>query len=118
MDPRTTEKLAQLRDYYWDNDDSLRYIDTIEKRLRAVIAKEKLKDNTAVVQIIADAASRVHVINASLQTDEKLTDSQRQALFVERRVHTFWLNRFDPSIIEKNYQAIDDMLDKELDRIK
>lgn len=117
MDPLVTEKLKQLREYYYDDDYSLKYIATVEKNIRTLVVQEELMQNKAVVAIVDDARGRIDTINKLLTMDEDLTTEARAKLYRERNVHQFYLDRFEGRDISKRFDGINGILDQELTRI-
>lgn len=118
MNPIFKQKIKELKGYYYDDELSLKWVESQEKRLKAVIMKEKLGNSAAAAAIVDEALHRIEVINQLLQNDESLTAEERTKLFTERKVHKFWLDRFDTKTIQKQYDSISGALDKELKRIR
>lgn len=117
MDANTISKLQKLREYYYDDDYSLKWIDDVEKNIRKLVVQEDLSTNKAVVAIIDDAMARINTINQFLQMDENLTTEDRSKLYRERNVHQFYLDRFVGRDIEKRFETTGKVLDQELERI-
>ena len=117
MDPRISEKIKQLRDYYYEDTGSLKVVEGFEKQARTLILKDKLMENQSVVAIVDEARKRVNLINTLLQTDSKMSEEFRQKLFTEKEVHQFYLDRFDNKEIEKRFESLEASLNRELDRI-
>lgn len=117
MDPKIIEKLKQLRDYYYDDAFSLKWIEETEKKIRKLIAQDNLTKNKSVVAIIEDAKNRINTINQFLTMDENLTQEDRNRLYRERTVHQFYLDRFEGRDIEKRFESINSVLNEEVNRI-
>lgn len=117
MDVVIQEKLKKLRDYYYDDERSLKIIDGYEKHIRQNIVKDKLMENASVVSIVNEAKKRVALVDLLLKTDKTLTDIARIELFKEKEVHKFYIDRFDNVDIEKRMDAIHSVIDIELNKI-
>lgn len=114
MDPLLTEKLKRLRDYYWNDEGSLKQIDSYEKNVRKLVILEKLMENQSVIEIVKDAKNRVKTIDIILTTDKNLNETARLELFKEKEVHKFYLDRFDNVSIEQRMEAIYKVVDEEI----
>lgn len=117
MDPRIAEKIKQLKDYYYDDEGSLKVVEAFEKQARTLILKDKLMENASVVFIVDEARKRVDTINLLLQTDKEMPQEIRAKLFTEKEVHKFYLDRFDNKEIEKRFESLGSSIDRELERI-
>lgn len=116
MDPKTKEKLKKLRDYWFDDEYSLKFVDTVEKTLRKIMVKEKLAGNKAVQAILADVKDRIKAIDTMLIYDEEMTELERKLLMREKKVHGFYLNRFDGKNVDEQFESVGKLLDEELER--
>jgi hypothetical protein len=118
MPPEIIQKITKLRKYWYDDDSSLKWVESVEKRLRNAIDAGELSKNKSVLPIIADANDRIKVINLLLVNDEKMTDDIRKLLLRERSVHKFWLNRFSAEHTDTKIETINSLLDEELKKIQ
>lgn len=118
MDENTKAKLKQLREYYYDEGYSLKWIDATEKNIRRLVAQEGLADMPSVAAIIEDAKKRISTINQIISFDEDLTMEDRKKLIAERKAHQFYLNRFEGRDIDKQFELVHKILDEEIERIK
>lgn len=110
-------KLKRLKEYYYDDDYALKWIDTIERSIKQCIKATGIEENEAVRMIIEDAEKRINVINIVLQNDEKLTQDDRNKLFSERAVHKFYLDRFDGRRVSNRYKSAQSLLDEEVAKL-
>lgn len=104
------KKLADLRAEYIDADAQARITST-EQALRRNIKEAELAKNPTVEKIIAEADKTIKEISYLLANDEDLTDVQRKALFAEKRVHLFWLQRLDGTRANQAIEAIEQTVD-------
>lgn len=111
------EKIKRLREYYYDDEMSLKVVDGIEQRLRQAITADKLAENKSVIGIVEEAERRVSMIDTLLITDEKMTQEVRAKLLTEKKVHRFYLERFDNKKKDEKYKSINEMLDQEIRRL-
>ena len=118
MDADTQAKLKTLREYYYDDDYSLKWVAETEKKIRSLVVQQELMKNSSVVAIVEDARSRVNTINKLLTYDETLSQEDRNKLFRERNVHQFYLDRFEGRDIDKRFESINTVLDEELAKIQ
>lgn len=118
MDPEIQAKLKSLREYYYDDEYSLKWIADTEKNIRSLAVNEKLSENGSVQAIIEDATGRINTINQLLTYDETLTQEDRNKLYRERNVHQFYLDRFSGRDIEKRFSTISGIIDQEVERIQ
>lgn len=116
MDPKVKAKLAKLREYWFDDEYSLKFLEVIEKNLRKIMIKEKLASNKAVQAVLADVKDRIKAIDTMLIYDEDMTEVQRKLLMREKKVHGFYLNRFDGKNVEEQFESVGKLLDEELVR--
>lgn len=114
MPPEIRQKIKKLREYWFDDDYSLKWVDSVEKALRKVMVREKLSQNKAVLAILADVKDRLRVIDLMLVNDEEMTEDERRLLLREKKVHNFYLNRFDGSKVEEQFEKVGNILDEEL----
>ena len=108
------DKIRKLREYWSDDEDSLKFVVGVEKRLRALVLKEKLSDSKAISDIVEDARRRISAINAILTNDEELPEMKRKLMFHERKVFQFFLDRLDGKKLDQQYEAVGRLLDEEL----
>ena len=116
MDEITKAKLKQLKEYYYENDFSMKWIESVEKNIRQLVAMEDLAKNSSIQAIVNDARSRINTVNQLLSIDEDLTTDDRKKLFAEKKVHQFYLDRFEGRSIEKRFDRINSILDEEIKR--
>lgn len=117
MDAETISKLKKLREYYYDDEYSLKWVESVEKNIRKLIVLEDLTKNKSVIAIIDDAKKRISTINQFLTLDENLTQEDRNRLYRERVVHQFYLDRFEGRDIQKRFDSINSALDEEIARL-
>lgn len=117
MNPELTDKLKKLREYYYEDNLSLKWIESVENNIRRLVMTEKLAESGAVQAIVADAQGRINTINKLLVFQEDLSLEDRNLLYRERGVHQFYLDRFEGRDLEKRLERIDNILDEELTRI-
>jgi len=117
MNTEIKEKLKTLREYYYEDNGSIKWIDMVEKNIRRLVALSDLAKNAAVIAIIDDARKRIDTINQFLSFDEEMGQEERKAFFKERDVHQFYLDRFEGRSIEARFERINGMLDEEIDKI-
>ncbi len=117
MDPSITEKLDKLREYWYNDDYSLKWVDDVEKNIRKGIVAQELSKNKAVIPIIEDARSRISTINKLLVYDEKMDIDTRKMLMREKSVHQFYLDRFDGRDLDQRLEAVGKVLDDEMEKI-
>jgi len=115
MNPKIEEKLKKLREYWWDDDWSLKFVETVEKDIKRLSAMSDLANNKAMALILEDAKRRVSAINKMLTYDENMNDESRKLLFRERKIHELYLNRFESKSIEERIGLVESLLDKELE---
>lgn len=118
MDAQTIKKLKELREYYYDDDYSLKWIEGVEKNIRRLVATSEIMSTPAVIAIIDDARKRIDTINKFLTLDENLTQEDRNKLYRERNVHQFYLDRFEGRDLDKRFDSINSALDAEIERTK
>lgn len=118
MDANTLAKLQTLREYYYDDDYSLKWVEAVEKNIRQMVVTSDLMENKAVIAIVDDARKRIDTVNKLLIMDEQLTTEDRSKLYRERNVHQFYLDRFVGKDIDKRFEGINTVLDQEIERIK
>lgn len=117
MDPNVRAKLDQLKEYWYNEDYSLKWVEEVENSLRRLIATEELSKNKAVIPIIEDAKNRISAVNKLLIYDVDMPTDVRQKLIRERDVHQFWLDRFDGRDIDKRFDLVNKILDEEIVKI-
>lgn len=117
MDPRIKQKLKELKEYYYDDDFSLKWIEEVEKNIRRLLAMEKLATNKSIKAIVKDAQARIKTINTLLTMDEDLSTEDRKMLYRERNVHQFYLDRFEGQTIEERFEKIGNVLGEEVQKI-
>ncbi len=118
MDENTKSKLKELREYYYNEDYSLKYLDSVEKNIRRLVAQEGLMESPSVQAIVEDAKKRIGTINQLITFDEDLTMEDRKKLMAERKAHQFYLDRFEGRDIEKQFELVHKLLDEEIARTK
>jgi hypothetical protein len=116
--PNIEAKLQKLKDYWYDDNDSLKYVSNIETRIRKLIVAEDLSHNKAILEIVAEAKERVSAIDKFLIYKEEMTELERKKLLVEKMVHRFYLSRFDGSGLDEKFNNIEKMLDDQIERLK
>lgn len=116
-DLKIEEKLKKLKDYWYNDDYSLKWVKNVEKKIRDLVVKEALSENKAVIPIVSDAKSRISAINKLLVYDVEMLTEVRKMLIRERDVHQFWLNRFDGSNMEQQLERVGKLLDEELEHL-
>ena len=116
-DPKIEEKIKKLKEYWYDDDYSLRFVDEIEKKINRLVVAEELAQNKAIIAIVEDAKKRISVINLLLTIKEDMTTDERKLLIREKKVHQFYLDRFDGKDLDKKFEQVDTLLDAELKKI-
>ena len=111
------QKLADLRGVYLDPDFQKRLTDT-EQALRRNIARKKLSQDEVVQEIIAEGEKAIRDIAWLLGNDDELDQKQRDALFAEKRVHQFYLERLDGSRAQQALEVIESTVDSFTKRSK
>lgn len=104
------EKLKKLRGTYLDPDFQKRVTDT-EQALRRNIARSKLAQREEVKGIVEEGVKAIKDISWLLANDEELTQTQRDALFAEKRVHQFYLERLDGTRAQQALAVIAETVD-------
>lgn len=104
------EKLAALRAVYLDPDFQKRVTDT-ENALRRNIARKNLAKDETVQEIIAAGEKAIQDISWLLANDEDIKEDQRLALFAEKRVHQFYLERLDGTRAQHALEVIQESVD-------
>lgn len=117
MDPELEKKLKALKDYWYNDDYSLKWVEAVEKGIRQAIVAADLSKNKAVMPIVEDARNRISTINKLLVYDEKMDTDTRKLLIREKAVHQFYLDRFDGRDIEQRFTAVGKVLDDEMENI-
>ena len=117
MDPKIIEKLKKLKDYWYNDDYSLKWVEDTEKLIHRMVAQSELAKHKAVLPIINDARNRISAINKLLIYDVEMPTEVRKMLIRERDVHQFWLDRFDGSNLEKRLEVVGQVLDQELESV-
>ena len=107
-------KIKQLREYWYDDDNSLRFVERVEKRLRNLVLKEKLVDSKAIMDIVDETRKRINAANMLLQNDEEMTELNRRLLFREKKVYQFFLDRLDGKDLDQQVEGVGKLLDEEL----
>lgn len=115
--PNIQEKLKKLRAYWYDDNDSLKYVDSIENRIRKLIVAEDLSHNKAIIEIVAEAKSRVETIDKLLIYKDEMTEMERKKLLTEKMVHNFYLSRFDGSGLDEKFNNVEKLLDDQIQRL-
>ena len=108
------EKIKKLKEYWLDDEMSLRWADGVEKRLRSLILKEKLVESKAILEIVEETHRKISAIDVLLRTDESLSDIERKLLFREKKVYTFFLDRLDGKNLDQQFERVGQLLDTEL----
>lgn len=117
MSLQLQEKLKKLREYYYDDDYSLKWIEETEKKIRRLVVNDALKENQSVIEIINDAKARINTINKLLVYKEDITVEERNKLYRERDVHQFYLDRFEGRNLDDRFEQIEKVLDEEISKI-
>lgn len=117
MDPKILEKLKKLKDYWYNDDYSLKWVEETEKAIHRIVAQSELAKHKAVIPICIDARNRISAINKLLIYDVEMTTEIRKMLIRERDVHQFWLDRFDGSSLEKRMEMVGQTLDAEIEAV-
>jgi len=107
-------KIQKLREYWIDDEMSLKFVSSVEKNLRNLLVKEKLVDSQAIRSIVEDAQKRISVIDVLLKSDDKMTELERQLLFREKKVYDFFINRLEARDLDQQFDRVGQMLDEEL----
>lgn len=107
-------KIARLREYWIDDEMSLKFVSGMEKNLRNLLVKEKLVDSQAIRLIVDDIKKRISVIDILLKSDEKMTELERQLLFREKKVYNFVMDRLEARDLDQQFDRIGKTLDDEL----
>lgn len=117
MSKRTfDEKIAQLREYYSD-EDSLNTLAKKEKELRTLIVSTELRDNDVIKQIMETTRKIISGIDILLQQDGEMDEPTRKRLFTERKVHQFHLERLGGEESDKRIESIERFLDDKIAEI-
>lgn len=114
MPPELKEKIKKLKEYWFDDEMSLKWVDEVEKNLRKIIVKEELVKNRAAVAIVKDIKDKLRAIDTMLTLNEDLTETERKLLFREKKVHNFYLNRFEGKKVEQQFDMVGKLLDEEM----
>ncbi len=117
QDPTIEAKLKALREYWYNDDYSLKWVDQVEKNIRRLVTAEELAQNKAVIAIVEDSRNRVATINKLLIYDEKMDTDTRKLLIREKAVHSFYLDRFDGKDLDTRMDEVAKSLDSELENI-
>ena len=107
-------KIKQLREYWYDDENSLKFVERTEKRLRNLVLKEKLTDSAAIADIVAETRNRINTANLLLQNDEEMTEMNRRLLFREKKIYQFFMDRLDGKDLDKQFEGVGKLLDEEL----
>ncbi len=110
-------KLKKLKEYWYNDDWSLKWVEETEKAIRRLIVSEELSKNKGIIPIIEDARNRIETINKLLIYDEEMTIDTRKMLMREKMVHQFYLDRFDGRDLDKRFEMVGKVLDEELKKI-
>lgn len=114
-------KLKDLRKKY-PSESSLKQIDDDEKALRHLIVQKDFASNEVVVEIVKDAKAKIEDINFLLSYDDEMNQPEknieRRAMFRERNVWQFMLDRFgvDTKQIDEQIGMLENGVDTELSR--
>ena len=108
------DKIKKLREYWFDDENSLKFVVGVEKRLRALVLKEKLKDSKVITDIVEETRKRISAVNALLTNDEEMSEMNRKLLFRERKVYNFFLDRLDGKKVDQQFESVGRLLDEEL----
>ena len=117
-DPKIESKLKALKDYWYNDDYSLKWVEEVEKSIRRLVVAGKLSTNKAIVPILDDARNRISAINKLLVYDEKMETETRKLLIREKAVHQFYLDRFDGRNLDERFDQVGKVLDEELNKIE
>lgn len=117
MNQDVQRKLQDLRAIYQDPVDQ-RAISEMERQLRVKIQEARLREVEPIPDIIEDAYNHIRQINFLLAFDEELLKPEksefRAALFKERSVHQFWLERLGAWDAERVISQIDSFVNERL----
>lgn len=116
-DPKIDAKIKALREYWYNDDYSLKWVDDVEKNIKRLVTVEELSKNKAVVAIIEDSSNRVNTINKLLVYDEKMDTEVRKLLIREKAVHNFYLDRFSGKDLNQRMDEVVKSLDNEMESI-
>lgn len=107
------EKIDRAKKTFLEEEDQ-KALSEIEKNIRRGIVQSELRSHPIIEQIISESQSRISAINTILQYDETLSDLERKALFKERSVHQFWVDRFVGPDVDSKMAALSAYLDERL----
>lgn len=105
------DKIEQLKKK-WSDEESQEQIDNWSSVLRNQAVVTDLYKNQAVQVLLDKLRNNIDIINERLQTNEMLSDRERDKLFVEKRCWAWLQQFFDTSknIISSTEKQIDDAL--------
>ena len=106
-------KLQALRQKYQD-DESRLYINSLEKELTKLIEESGMKEHPVFKAIAEDAAKKLNEINTLLMNDNSLDEKKRAALFHEKKVWSFNLQRFGMSTADQAIALLEKTIDEKL----
>jgi len=115
--PDIEAKLKKLKDYWYNDDFSLKWVDKVEKDIRRMMASKDIAKLPVIKMITDDAKNRISTINKLLVFDENMTTEVRKMLIREKAVHQFYLDRFDGTKLEDRMNRVTSVLDEELTKV-
>ena len=110
--------ISKLREYYIDDEPSQRLLDEKEEELRNALAAKQVQDMPAIQALIKSAQENVEAINVILQNDKELKSDERRALMGERDAHEFYIDRLNAEESDKKVKALEEYLEKKVEKIK
>lgn len=114
MNKDIEQKIAKLREVY-TGEINRKDIDDIEKSLRERIKRSQIAEIDVIQDILKDAQQKVDQINYLLAYDESIDDSKRKALFRERDVWQFNLDRYGMGDSVGAIKDIENLIDQKLE---
>lgn len=115
--PEIEAKLKKLKDYWYNDDYSLKWVADVEKKIRQMVASQDIAKLPTIKLITDDAKNRISTINKLLIYDEKMETEVRKMLIREKAVHQFYLDRFDGQKLDQRFDRVASVLDEELSNI-
>ena len=108
------DKIKKLREYWIDDEESLKFVASVEKRLRNMVLKEKLAESKAINEIVDEARGRIKAIDTLILNDEEMSEMTRRLLFRDKKVYQFFIDRLDGKDLDQQYEKVGQLLDTEL----
>jgi len=116
-DPKIKEKIDKLRNYWFNDQMSLKWVNEVEVAIRKILTKEELFKNKGIKAVVDDIEKKIRAIDTMLTYNAELTDKERGVLFAEKKVHSFYLNRFSGKNLDQQFDRVGKLLDEELEKI-